>query len=135
MATNCCNKLERSRTHEQLLKACDPNSRGINTAAVSNGLTDDEVKEKKERYKDVAFPRAVLGDKCRFQEAGTCFYSHAANVIPKAKETPMLKAKAKVISGCSPYSHKEQAPSPTVLVGGLCPPRFPFLVGRSLVAR
>ena len=94
-ATNVCNNLERSRTHEQLLKGCDPNAIDINTAAVGNGLTDDEVKAKKERYKDVPCPRAVLRDKCRFQEAGTCFYSHAANVISTAKETPMPKAKAK----------------------------------------
>ena len=59
IATNVCTNLERSMTHEQLIKGCDPNARDVNTAAVLNGMTEEE---KNGKYKNVACPRAVLGE-------------------------------------------------------------------------
>ena len=91
--------MEHSSKKAALLKGCDPHAADVNTAAVGGGsrnpLTDEQWKEKKERYKDVACPKAVTGDPCRFHSENKCFYSHNENVVAKAKGKPVPRAKAK----------------------------------------
>ena len=99
-ANNICDNLESSKVNSQLLKGCDPNAAQVNTAAVGAGrkpnpLTDAQWQEKREKYKDVACPKATTGVPCTFHAEGKCFYSHSANVIAKAKSKPAPKGKAK----------------------------------------
>ena len=85
-----------------MLKGCDPNAAEVNTASVGAGpnacpaqsLTEAQWQEQRDKYKDVACPKAVTGASCPFQADGKCFYSHSANVIAKAKSKPMPEAKA-----------------------------------------
>ena len=100
-AENVCHNLEAAKTQAQLLKGCDPNAADVNTAAVGdNGKggskgaqSEAQWKEKREKYKNVACPRAIMGNTCTHHTEGKCYYSHDKNLVAKVKSKPLPKGK------------------------------------------
>ena len=76
------------------------------------GKSPADPEKKREELKNVACPRAVAGQPCKFFDEGKCYYSHSKKLVGKAKAEPKPKAKsapaAKAKSEAKPSGKKEK---------------------------